>query len=110
VRALPASRTWLGEQNHHTIRAGSNHHTILVKECNCRCLLHCFEERNCRCLLRWWIHTIKLSLESSWYHMHVEVSRTLHALKVGKMCHTSVFNLVNMCIGEFGECCNYVEF
>jgi len=24
----------------------------------------------------------------NWYNMHVEVSRTLHALEVGEMCHT----------------------
>jgi len=31
--------------------------------------------------------TVKLSLESNWYHMNLEESRTLHALEVGEMFH-----------------------
>jgi len=42
-------------------------------------------ERYCRCLLRWWIHTVKLSSKSNWYHMHLEEPRTLHAFEIGDM-------------------------
>jgi hypothetical protein len=45
-------------------------------------------------------NTIKLSPESNWYHMHVEVSRTLHAFEFGEMYHTWICDLVYMCIGE----------
>jgi len=38
------------------------------------------EERNWKCLLRWQIQTVKLSPESTWYHMHLDESGTLHAL------------------------------
>jgi len=54
-----------------------------------------YEECKWRCTftLLWWnnvlevyftlsvTRTVKLSLDSSWYHMHVEVSRTFHALE-----------------------------
>jgi hypothetical protein len=33
-------------------------------------------------------NTVKLSPESNWYHMHVEVSITLHAFEIGEVCHT----------------------
>ena len=34
-------------------------------------------------------YSVKLSLnQKPWYHMHVEVSRTLHALEICEMCHT----------------------
>jgi len=65
---------------------------VVCEECNCRCLLHCFEEHNCWCLLCWWTH--------------VEVSRTLHALEIGEMCHTWLCDLKIMCIDE---CCDYVK-
>jgi len=39
-------------------------------------------------LFCWWIYMVRLSPEFNWYHMHVEVSTTLHALEVGEMCHT----------------------
>jgi len=59
------------------------------------------EERNWWCLLRWWIHSVRLSLESkTWYHMHVKVSRTLHAIEICETCHTWLCDLVIMCIGE----------
>jgi len=44
--------------------------------------------------------TVKLSLESNWYHMNLEESRTLHALEVGEMFHVWLYELVVMCIGE----------
>lgn len=43
---------------------------------------------------------VKLSWESNWYHMHVEVSRTLPALEICAMCHTWLCDLVILCIGE----------
>jgi len=49
---------------------------------------------------------VKLSSESNWCHMHLELSRTLHAFEIGETCHTLLCDLVNMCIGEiwwFGE-------
>jgi len=33
-------------------------------------------------------NTVKLSSESNWCHMYVEVSRTLYAFEFGEMCHT----------------------
>jgi hypothetical protein len=40
----------------------------------------------------------------SWYHMHVKVSRTLHAHEICEMWHTWLCDLVITCIVNFGEC------
>jgi len=43
--------------------------------------------------------SVKLSLNpKTWYHMHVEVSRTLHALEIDETCHTWICDLMIMCI------------
>jgi hypothetical protein len=73
-----------------------------MKNVNGGVLLHCFGEiPNWRCTFTWVCNLGKIISESKTsYHMHVEVSRTLHALEIGEMCHTWLCELVIMCIGE----------
>ena len=41
-----------------------------------------------------------LPIQKYWYHMLVEVPRSLHALEIGETCHISLCDLVIICIGE----------
>jgi len=62
------------------------------------------EEPNGRCLLCQHIRTVKLSLESYWYHMHVEVSKNIAC--TCKLVNVSYFV---MWIGEYVHWCDLMN-
>jgi len=80
-----------------------------MKNINGGVFLHCISEiRKWRCTLMWVSNLGKIiSKSKTWYHMHVEMSRTLHALEIGDLCHTWLCVLVKL--GEWLWLCEKVN-
>jgi len=61
---------------------------------------------NMMCLLHLGVTTSELT----WYHMHLEESRTLHAFIIWRVVSWMNMWLDVLCLVMLGECCDYMSF